>query len=76
MTCTDYCNGSCPLYLAIPVKLHTPKGAARAMLVGKALKGENERVCYFDTDGFFFNRPPAFFREPLTNFSGLWEELE
>jgi hypothetical protein len=76
MTCADYCDGSCPLYLAIPVKLHTPKGAARAMLAGKVLKGENERVCYFEKDRFCFDKPPAFYKEPLTDFSGLWEELE
>jgi hypothetical protein len=56
-----------------PVKLYTPKGAARAMLAGKVLNGEGGRTCYFDKDGFFFNIPNRF-RIPLTGFSGLWEE--
>jgi hypothetical protein len=59
-----------------PVKLYTPKGAARAMLLGKVLKGENEKekvrwdksrsafVYEIAGDDFF-----------LSDFSGLWEEL-
>jgi hypothetical protein len=54
--------------------LHTPKGAARAMLVGKVLKGEGDRTCYFDEDGFFFDILYAK-RIPLADLSGLWEEL-
>jgi hypothetical protein len=60
---------------SVPVKLYTPKGAARAMLVGKILKGEGGRVCYFDEDGFFFDvSGEGDHRKPLSDFSGLWEE--
>jgi hypothetical protein len=44
------------------------------MLVGKVLKGEGGRTCYFDTDGFYFDETSAH-REPLAVLSGLWEEL-
>lgn len=74
MSCREYCDETCPFYGAIPVKLHTPKGAARAMLVGKVLKGEGDRTCYFDEDGFFFDILYAK-RIPLADLSGLWEEL-
>jgi hypothetical protein len=72
--CAEYCDGTCPLYGATPAKLHTPKGAARAMLVGRVLKGEGDRTCYFDKDGFFYDAL-GLFRIPLADFSCLWEEL-
>jgi hypothetical protein len=45
------------------------------MLAGRVLEGEDGRVCYFDTDGFFFDKQGIFHREPLAGLSGLWEEL-
>ena len=65
---------SCPLYRSTPVKLHTQKGAIRAMLAGRVLKREGNRTCYFDKDGFFFTVSGGF-RTPPIDFSGLWEEL-
>jgi Fe-S oxidoreductase len=79
MSCADYCDETCPLYGATPVKLYTPKGAARAMLAGKVLKGKwgweyfwggNEmgEVSFFckANDGDLLH---------AVNFSGLYEEL-
>jgi hypothetical protein len=73
-TCRDIDCDVCPIQNSTPVKLHTPKGAVRAMLVGKVLCGEGGRAFYFDKDGFFFDGREEN-REPVTNFSGLWEEL-
>jgi hypothetical protein len=64
---------------SVPVKLYTPKGAARAMLVGTVLKGrwggehfwgknELDEVGFFrkDDDGTSLH---------VLDFSGLYEEI-
>jgi hypothetical protein len=62
---------------SIPVKLYTPKKAARAMMVGKVLHGEGGRTFYFDEDGFYYNARGIVFeqRVPAGDLSGLWENL-
>jgi hypothetical protein len=80
-TCAD---GDCADCLnspenSVPVRLHTPKGAARAMLAGRILHGEGGLTFFWGEDG---NGAPGFwFRDkeggqfPVRDFSGLWEEL-
>jgi hypothetical protein len=58
------------------VKLYTPKGAARAMLVGKVLKGEGgkEKARWEKSrSAFVYEKDGGDFF--LTDFSGLYEEL-
>jgi hypothetical protein len=59
-----------------PVKLYTPKGAARAMLVGKVLKSEDGCIVFWDKDknGFHTKDNDGKTRF-IYDFSGLWEEL-
>jgi hypothetical protein len=57
------------------VKLYTPKGAARAMLGGRVLKGEHgiEKARWDKhRSAFVYERDGADFL--LTDFSGLYEE--
>jgi hypothetical protein len=44
------------------------------MLAGRVLKSGGDSVCYFDTDGFYFDILYAK-RIPLADLSGLREEL-
>jgi hypothetical protein len=59
-----------------PVKLYTPKGAVRAMLLGKVLKGKNgEEKVRWDKSRSAFVCDIAGYDYFLNDFSGLWEEL-
>jgi hypothetical protein len=62
-----------------PVRLYTPKGAIRAMLTGKVLKGRWRLEHFFGTNelgeiGFFRKKDNGELLHVL-DFSGLWEEL-
>ena len=78
--CAVCVDGDCEACLhspqnSIPIKLYTPKGAARVMLAGKILKGEkgmmnvrwdkNRSTFVYQKDGGDFF---------LTDFSGLYSE--
>jgi hypothetical protein len=69
-----------------PVKLYTPKGAARAMLAGKTLKDSrgNKHFWYQAIEpgtrypsigGFAFKRTEGGKWFPVEDFGGLYEEL-
>ena len=61
---------------SIPVKLYTPKGAARAMLAGKVLKDEEGKHYRWDSNsfvGFIPGEKDSWFS--VDCFSGLYEEL-
>jgi hypothetical protein len=64
---------------AVPVKIYTPKGAARAMLVGKVLKKKDYAECYWGKFGDmgigFWCRYDDGATFPLRDFEGLYEEL-
>jgi hypothetical protein len=59
-----------------PVKLYTPKGAARAMLVGKILKGDVGLTYSWDNGSNTFKCKHREGKQsyPVCSFSGLWEE--
>jgi hypothetical protein len=61
-----------------PRKLYTPKGAARAMLAGKVLKGQGDREFFFGKYGeetSFWCREKSGFTHLAGDFAYLWEEL-
>jgi hypothetical protein len=62
-----------------PVKLYTPKGAARAMLAGKTLKGVYGMEYFWGSNdngeiNFYRKNGPGKLYSVL-DFSGLWEAL-
>jgi hypothetical protein len=64
---------------SVPVKLYTPKGAARAMLVGKVLKGKRGWDHFWGKNdqgevGFFRKKDNGNWLH-VVDFSGLYEEL-
>jgi hypothetical protein len=63
-----------------PVKLYTPKGAGRAMLAGRVLKGKRDMVYFWGKNkqgetGFFRQSKIDDGLYTIYDFSGLWEEL-
>jgi hypothetical protein len=64
---------------ATPIKLYTPKGAARAMLAGKVLKDKHRVECFWgenkEGEVGFFKRGYEDRLYALYDFSGLWGEL-
>jgi hypothetical protein len=75
----DFACGDClkSTENSTPVKIYTPKGAARAMLAGKTLKGKwglehfwGENEC--GETGFFRRHSDGSIGMVL-DFSGLWE---
>jgi len=83
--CADCASGDCAACITNPensvhVKLYTPKGAARAMLVGKKLQGEKGRVYWFgeipeEKVITFWCREKNGEVHNLVDFRGLWEEF-
>lgn len=74
LACDDCLNSP---HNSVPVKLLTPKGAARAMLVGKVLKGEGGREFYFGKYGdetAFWIREKSGFIHLAGDLANLWEE--
>jgi hypothetical protein len=63
---------------SVPVKLYTPKGAARAMLAGKVLQGEGGFTFFWGKDGNgalgFWFRDKEGGQFPVRDFSGLYSE--
>jgi len=61
----------------ISVKPYTPKGAAKAMLVGKMLIDKDERFCFWQEDNFFV-APKEEMKKgghcfALSDFTGLYD---
>ncbi|GHU66587.1 hypothetical protein FACS189447_07770 [Spirochaetia bacterium] len=62
-----------------PIRLFTPKGAARAMLTGTVLRDERGCACFWEDRGsdgvgfWFIDTKGAVFR--LADFSGLYMDL-
>jgi hypothetical protein len=74
-TCRDVDCASCVTgpENSVPVKLYTPKGAARAMLAGKILKGEGGITgARWDKTAFVYQKNGGYFF--MTDFSGLYSE--
>jgi hypothetical protein len=63
---------------SVPVKIYTPKGAARAMMGGKTLKKKDYATCFWgehEGEIGFWNRYDDGAVFPLRGFGGLYEEL-